>query len=135
MVRGPTDNTPRRHRLQPKLPAADLTPPEWLAEKAREEWDRLAPDLREAGILSVADIATFASYCCIWAELVDLTAQIDAAKPPARAKLYALRSTTINRLTGLGRALGLSPRARSNLRGDEKPAPQANKFEAFVASP
>jgi P27 family predicted phage terminase small subunit len=43
--------------------AAGGDAPEYLTEGARAEWNRLAPELLKIGLLTVADITTFAGYC------------------------------------------------------------------------
>lgn len=136
MTRGPKATSPRRHKQQPTLPAGALEPPAWLSADGKAEWERIAPELRKAGLLTTADVAALAAYCESFAELQALTVQINAAKPSDRPALYQARSSTINRLGALGRALGLSPRARNNLSGQKTPPPPPADgqpgFEAFI---
>lgn len=137
MPRGPNAKTPRRHRKAPKLAAAELAPPRYLSADARAEWNRLAPELRAAGLLTVGDVAALAGYCESYSEFVALSKAIAKAKPADRVKLYSVRSVTINRLSALGRALGLSPRARANMQGQDTPPPPSTDgeatFEDFIA--
>ncbi len=58
---------------EPKPSEASLDPPEWLCDVARETWNRLAPLLANAGLLTEADVQTLARYC-------DMTARWHAAR-------------------------------------------------------
>lgn len=42
---------------------ADLTPPEWLSEGAREVWLQEAPKFRKARLLTEIDVMAFAALC------------------------------------------------------------------------
>jgi P27 family predicted phage terminase small subunit len=59
---------------QGTLPPAEIPPrPKCLDARAREEWDRVAPQLVELGLLSALDCAALAAYCSsyslwVWAE-------------------------------------------------------------------
>lgn len=53
----------RINRREPKPPRAPNDPPAWLSVAAREVWDQYAPGLVLTGVLTVADIETFASWC------------------------------------------------------------------------
>lgn len=37
--------------------------PRWLSKRAKEHWKRLAPELREMGLLTKLDQGNFARYC------------------------------------------------------------------------
>lgn len=42
--------------------------PEWLSPEAKEEWNRIAPELNRLGILTYVDMAALAGYCESWAQ-------------------------------------------------------------------
>ncbi len=42
---------------------ADLTPPEWLSDGAREVWEQEAPKFRKARLLTEIDVMAFAALC------------------------------------------------------------------------
>jgi P27 family predicted phage terminase small subunit len=50
---------------EPVPPAGDdlLTPPDFLDERALEEWDRIAPLLANLRVLTDADITALGAYC------------------------------------------------------------------------
>lgn len=60
------DGNPGKRGLTivPKARVGDSYPaPAFLHEYAREEWERLEPELRAIAVLTVADLAAFAGYC------------------------------------------------------------------------
>ena len=42
---------------------ADLTPPDWLSDGARQVWEQEAPKFRKARLLSEVDVMAFAALC------------------------------------------------------------------------
>lgn len=42
--------------------------PDWLLDEAKEEWNRLAPELERLGLLTIIDKAAFAGYCQSYAK-------------------------------------------------------------------
>lgn len=72
------------------------TPPAWLLTEAKEEWKRLGPRLRDMGLLSEFDRATFSAYCQAWGTVAKL--EKEAARIRAREKdpLAGIVSTTSN---------------------------------------
>jgi P27 family predicted phage terminase small subunit len=59
------------------VPAAGVTPPKWLKKEGRRIWDRLAPTLQAAKLLTQADAETFARYCRNFARWIDAEKAID----------------------------------------------------------
>jgi P27 family predicted phage terminase small subunit len=65
---------------QGPLPPAEIPPrPKFLDAGAREEWDRVAPQLLELGLLSALDRAALAAYCAAWSRWVWAQEKIAAA--------------------------------------------------------
>ena len=52
-----------RAPVEPALLPRCPEPPEWLAQYAKEEWWRTAPQLHVLGLLSSVDVACLAAYC------------------------------------------------------------------------
>jgi len=48
---------------EPQIPAASLKAPAYLKGDARREWQRVAPALVVSGVLTQADVSSFAAYC------------------------------------------------------------------------
>jgi P27 family predicted phage terminase small subunit len=57
-------------------PAAGSTCPEFLTGAAREEWDRIYPELERLGLICQIDRASLVSYCLAWKALVWAEAQL-----------------------------------------------------------
>jgi P27 family predicted phage terminase small subunit len=60
----------RINQNEPKPMPVDINSdcPDWLLDDAKEEWKRLAPELKSLGILTRADIVAFAGYCQAYAK-------------------------------------------------------------------
>lgn len=71
------EGTHRKDRANPAEPALPIVPekrepPEWVAKYGKEIWYRYAPMFSKLGVLTEADIETFARYCTMsatWQEL------------------------------------------------------------------
>lgn len=57
--------------------AAAGAPPSWLKKEGLAVWNRLAPTLRQAKLLTDADAATFARYCRNFALWLKMRKQMD----------------------------------------------------------
>jgi len=75
---------PVRIAHQPRLPspeallvASGVEPPKWLKKEGRRIWERLAPTLQAAKLLTQADAETFARYCRNFARWLDAEKAID----------------------------------------------------------
>jgi P27 family predicted phage terminase small subunit len=63
---------PAEVQLDPALPE----PPRELTPLALDEWNRLAPELFRAGILTDADRGALAAYCQSWGDWVNARQQL-----------------------------------------------------------
>lgn len=54
------------HELKPKTESIPVCP-DWLEDEAKAEWERLAKNLFELGILTELDVSVFAAYCQAYA--------------------------------------------------------------------
>lgn len=57
------DQKSRINNAEPKAPEVEVTAPDDLSDEARAVWDRLAPSLITAGVLTVWDIDAFVMVC------------------------------------------------------------------------
>jgi len=60
-----------RAQTEPRFSSERPSCPEWLVEGAREEWDRVLPELEASGMLQKVDMAALAGYCdslAMWKE-------------------------------------------------------------------
>ena len=98
-----------------------LDPPEWLAEDARAEWNRVAPILiDERKTLTVTDIASLANYCVAIgraAEAERIIARdgmiVLSKTGPKKHPADAISSDAMTQARLLAGELGLTPVSRS----------------------
>src|SRR5574343_91841 len=57
----------RRLNNDPKFQGLSKCPA-WLKKDAKTEWDRVVPELRRVGLLTMVDQAALAGYCESWAK-------------------------------------------------------------------
>jgi len=98
--------------------------PRHLTGLARGEWRRLEPQLRAAGVLTVADRATLAAYCREYQRWVDAEAAIaktggevtttDAGNMIQNPWL-AVANKALVLMRGFAADLGISPASRSRV--------------------
>lgn len=88
--------------------------PEWLAEDARAEWDRVMPDLIERRILTDADLGNLENYCICIGRVRQMEAAIQIeADPEMMLKLIRVQDKAMASARQLGAELGLTPVSRS----------------------
>lgn len=68
-----TDRPCRRNENEPQPDSPDelQDPPEYLPERAKEEWYRMGKILHEAGLLTVLDYTEFRNYCLAESHIVE----------------------------------------------------------------
>lgn len=71
----------RINMKEPKLDRALPKPPRHLSKGARAEWNRIAPILCDAGLLTKLDVGALEIYC------VNYAVMVDAEKELAKSKL------------------------------------------------
>ena len=114
----------RINRNEPKAPDKPITKPEWLSERACVEWDRLAPALERAGVISYFDSSMFALYCEAYARAERLTrlAQHAPVYVPGRQgsyirnPLFSELRHAVTEVWRLAKEFGLTPSARQGIR-------------------
>lgn len=100
----------------------DLAAPEWLAEAARKEWDRVMPVLTERRILTDADLGGLENYCICIGRVRETEAAIQTeAEPDMMLKLIRVQDKAMASARQLAAELGLTPvsRSRPAIRDDE----------------
>lgn len=104
--------------------------PDWLAEEARKEWDRVMPILTERRILTDADLGGLENYCICIGRVRDTEALIQhEADPEMMLKLIRVQDKAMASARQLAAELGLTPvsRSRPAIRdeedGDDSPSP------------
>lgn len=109
-----------------KLPA----PPNWLSKDAKAEWKRIAPILiSDRKTLTLADLASFASYCCAVGEVAEASRIIAAEgmtftgqSGPKKHPAVSIRTNAMTQARLLAAELGLTPvsRSRPSVREDNE---------------
>lgn len=72
--------SPHRQRTAaPEIstPQGGLQPPAWLKKEGLKIWNRLAPTLRAAKLLTQADVETFGRYCRNFARWLKMQKEVD----------------------------------------------------------
>ena len=103
--------------------------PKWLEPEAKKEWRRLAKSMEQMGILTEADMTSFASYCqayARWKEAEEfLTQHGTIVKTPSgywqQVPQVSIAQTYNKIMTKLATEFGLTPSSRSRIiAGDGK---------------
>ena len=127
---------PDRATAEPE-PGGTAECPDFLSAEARNEWERLAPELEGCGLLTSVDMAVFAAYCTAWADFRRLTVQLNemASWVWESEKGYrqvvpeiSMRKEAWTRVVQAGGKLGLSPSDRSGLNVSVGKPKRKNKF-------
>jgi P27 family predicted phage terminase small subunit len=120
------DKPYRINTAEPRPRDQPPDPPAWLSAKARDEWDRVLPDLLAMGTAKAVDASGLGAYCeavALLSTLADVVARSGplligrdglAHKNPAVAQLRDVSATV--RLWA--REFGFTPSARQPLRVD-----------------
>lgn len=91
-----------------------IAAPEWLAEEARTEWDRVMPVLTDRRILTDADLGGLESYCISIGRVRQMETLIqDDPDPDLMLKLIRVQDKAMASARQLGAELGLTPVSRS----------------------
>lgn len=85
----------RPNRGRGALTAARPKPPNDLKGEARAEWDRLVPELEEAGLLARVDRAALSEMCRAWGDIQQLRAMIAEDGPILKAPIQTAKGEKI----------------------------------------
>ncbi|MGJ3734814.1 phage terminase small subunit P27 family [Lactiplantibacillus plantarum] len=124
-------------------PVLDLTPPDWLHDRALTEWQRVAPYLKANTPISELDRAMLASYCRAYATVQTCEndirknglVQTNQETGVRKANPYvALQSQAMKDMKAIANDLGmsLSSRARMELNKQKDETPE-DTFEAMLS--
>ena len=111
--------------------------PKWLVGDARKEWDRVAPKLFKAGLLTDLDRVPLAFYCQAYADYLEAfalkrtpmirTTNGNIVQNPAVGLLNSAESRCVR----LAARFGMSPTDRNSVRAVEKPTTDDAKKKFF----
>lgn len=135
--------TYRPDRANPNEPKPEIcipTAPGFLADRALEEWNRIAPQLEKMGLLSQVDCMALAAYCAAVARLWQAEEQLKTEgltvtnERGRRIKnpLVDVANAAAKQISLFASQFGMSPSTRSSVKAKEpeKENPFA-KFEKF----
>lgn len=118
---------PGRRPLPENEPTPVVAEPEWpdeLAEDARAEWRRVAPQLLALGMLSKLDRAALSAYCVAWARWLQAEQHIKVHGPivaaprtgvPMQNPFLSVANKAMDQFLRLAAEFGMTPSARSRV--------------------
>lgn len=137
---------PGKRRLpknEPKPPAAsaELPTPGYLNRYAKQEWRRLAPILRDLGLLTETDLGLLEAWCSAKGDLVQAERQLkrggivveDSKGNLRRSPWVMVKSKAIEQMCRLGTEFGFSPASRPRLGAPARPAGVPHDQPAAIA--
>ena len=111
--------------------------PSWLGGAARDEWERIVPQLTVLNLLKPEDGPLLTAYCLCWQTIVDCTAILavegyfeQGTKRQVAHSAVGVRATAIRDLRQLAAEFGLSPSSESNLSTPPIPQDDDDPFAA-----
>jgi P27 family predicted phage terminase small subunit len=105
-----------------------VDPPPVLNQVAREEWQRLAPELLRLGLLTVVDLGLLAMWCSAWATFCDAERQLaegplytDRNGLVRRSPWIIVRRDAVETMLKVADRMGFSPSARVSIVNHSSP--------------
>jgi P27 family predicted phage terminase small subunit len=108
--------------------------PAWLEPLAREEWERIEPELRACGLLTVVDLMSLAAYCCEVATFRQAQAQLTSRsrmKLVTKSYLLGTRRRAAAEIRRWAAEFGFTPSARSRV-GIAPAPPTPDPLDRFL---
>lgn len=124
-------------------PVAAGSAPSYLAGLALEEWNRVEPELRKLGLLTVVDVPMLAAYCATFANWREADAKVrEISNAPDQGYTVALNQGWVKRakeeraaLRQLAAEFGFTPASRSRVPAGAADKPDANPLDEFTGKP
>lgn len=115
----------RINQDEPELPIAEPQMPEYLDERAQQEWNHHLAGLLEAGVLSERDGQVFAEFCQAVSNIIRYTDKCREPDGEVNEKGQRTRWTLLLREANEARRrceieLGLTPSARTRVKAIKK---------------
>lgn len=137
---------PGKRRLptdEPEMPVESPDPPEWLNGEALAEWNRIVPQLHEAGIMALSYRSAIASYCEAWARFVDAIEQIpktggEIVKSPSGFPIQnpyaAVRNKAQAQMLKVAAEFGMTASSKTRIKAiGDNPAAKATPLKLFAS--
>lgn len=131
------------------FPVVRLQAPEWLDERAQEEWDRIVPLLDSVRVLTEPDLLALASYCSAASVAINATIAYQKEgliKKAPKGSVFGPKVNPMVKVAQEARAqclrfaieFGLTPAARSRIVGQPPKGDEGEKkdeTESFLFHP
>jgi P27 family predicted phage terminase small subunit len=125
----------KKNRAEPKPePISTTAPPDFLDAVAQKEWKRIAPLLKDLGLLTKVDTVALAAYCQAFSDFVS------ASKVLAKGTMFTtpngyvqprpevgIKRTAASQILRFCQEFGMTPSSRARMVVDVKPAAASRK--------
>lgn len=121
----------RINKREPKHRKDIGPPPGWLDDVAKQEWERIAPELRRTGILTVVDRTALAAYCKAysrWRQAEDIVERSQTLVFKTKSGYIqqlphiSIAQTYLKIVNALAAEFGLTPSSRTRLSIGDAPS-------------
>jgi P27 family predicted phage terminase small subunit len=128
------------NKLEPDFGrVTNIDPPEWLAQDARDMWERVAPLLCSQNVLQLTDLHNLEIFCSAYGNWriaqFELTANgpvvMGAQGGPVKNPAATVVKEAAGQMATFGAMLGLDPSSRQRLMAPKKKG-QGNPFAALL---
>jgi P27 family predicted phage terminase small subunit len=118
---------------------ASEAPPEWLSERAAEEWRAVLPLLVAQGLARI-DLTLVATYCDLYGQYREASDRVRQEGTTITNRLgnlvphpcIKMTTSLADSLRKLGSSLGISAGARSRIKVPPKPSSEKDELGAFI---
>lgn len=138
LVEGRGDGRDSGGRMVPKVPGfvrLPPEPPEFLEGEARDEWERVLPELQRLQLTKTIEAASLAAYCLAWQRFSDAQRIIndegllhENSQGRVRHPAVAIVEAASKELRAWANEFGLTPAAESNVACQEDDGGESNPF-------
>lgn len=137
------EGNPGKRQLNVNEPKPDKNAPncpDWLDDIAKAEWERVAKQLEDLGILTKVDMAAFAGYCVAYARWKEaeefITKHGTIVKTPSgywqQVPQVSIAQTYLKVMLKFCEQFGLTPSARSRIVADKNTTDNIDPMELLL---
>lgn len=140
-LRGGIKHTHRsENKNEPELPVGIPECPPHVCPLGQKEWQRIAPILLQARLLTEGDLAVMTAYCHSfgqWLESIELCremgpVQLGAGGVPQVSPYVRYQKDAFATWMKCATQLGLTPSSRASLKVDKSDIPKAGKVKEYM---
>ncbi|SDE83396.1 phage terminase small subunit P27 family [Terriglobus roseus] len=137
------EGTRNRHKNKGREPQFSGVPtcPDHLDDIAKEEWERVAPELLAAGLLTEADGSALAAYCAAYSRWINAELQLQQngmvfhspkSGYPVQSPYIGIANTSLTLMRQFLTEFGMTPASRSRITVMESDTQDKDPFTAFM---